>query len=83
MKPLIAAAAVIVAIAASTPTLAATEKMYFVTVDTVGNCSVSQGKPSAGQKTLGEAGGYDTIEAAEKQLEEVRKDEATCKGVVE
>jgi len=35
----------------------ATESLYFVTVDTVGNCSVSQGKPSAGQKALGEAGG--------------------------
>ena len=83
MKSLMVGAIVTAAIGSSTPTLAATEKMYFVTVDTVGNCSVSQGKPSAGQKTLGESGGYDSKEAAEKKLEEVRNDEATCKGVVE
>lgn len=65
------------------PAWAATENMYFVTVDTVGNCSVSQGKPSAGQDVIGEKGGYESMEAAEKKLEEVRNDEATCKGVVE
>jgi hypothetical protein len=42
----------------ASPAWAATESMWFVTADTVGNCSVSQGKPSAGQTALGEAGGY-------------------------
>jgi hypothetical protein len=56
---------------------------YFVTVDTVGNCTVLEGGPSAGQTAIAEKGGYDSKEAAEKALAEVRKDEKTCKGVVE
>lgn len=77
MKRILIASIIVLA-----PTLAfaisqETENKYFVTVDTVGNCSVSQGKPSAGQKTLGEEGGYDSMEVAEKKLEEVRKDEDT------
>jgi len=56
---------------------------YFVTVDTVGNCTVLEGPPSAGQKALGETGGYDSKDAAEKALAELRKDTGTCKGVVE
>jgi hypothetical protein len=56
---------------------------YFVTVDTVGNCTVLEGPPSAGQTALMERGGYDSKEAAEKALAEVRKDETKCKGVVE
>ena len=54
-----------------------------MTVDTVGNCSVVQGAPSEGQTALGETGGYDTAEAAEKALAEARKDTEKCKGVVE
>jgi hypothetical protein len=56
---------------------------YFVTVDTVGNCSVLEGPPSAGQTPLGEKNGYASKEDAEKALSEFRKDTATCKGVVE
>jgi hypothetical protein len=62
---------------------AATEDKWFVTVDTVGNCSVSQGKPSAGQTAMGDAGGYASAEDAKKALDGVRGDEAKCKGVVE
>ena len=56
---------------------------FFVTADTVGNCSVIQGSPSAGKTAIGESGGYDSAETAEKALEEVRKDTSKCKGVVE
>jgi hypothetical protein len=53
---------------------------YFMTVDTVGNCSVIQGNPSAGQT---KTAGYDSAEAADKALAEARKDTEKCKGVVE
>jgi hypothetical protein len=56
---------------------------FFVSVDTLGNCTVLEGPPSAGQKALGETGGYASKEAAEKALAELRKDTTTCKGVVE
>jgi hypothetical protein len=59
----------------------ATENKYFVTVDTVGNCSVAQGKPSAGQTAMGD--GYETLEAAKTALNSVRNDDSKCKGVVE
>jgi hypothetical protein len=62
---------------------AATEDNWFVTVDTVGNCSVSQGKPSEGQTAMGDAGGYASAEDAKKALDGVRGDESKCKGVVE
>jgi predicted outer membrane protein len=62
---------------------AATESKWFVTVDTVGNCSVAQGKPSAGQTAMLETGGYETIEAAKQALDQVRNDADKCKGVVE
>jgi hypothetical protein len=62
---------------------AATENMWFATVDTVGNCSVSQGKPSAGQSALGETGGYASVADAKKALDGIRGDESKCKGVVE
>lgn len=84
MKKILIAGAFVTATAfAAGPATAATEAMYFVTVDTVGNCSVSQGKPSAGQKALGETGGYDKLADAEAMLNEVRDDSSTCKGVVE
>jgi hypothetical protein len=57
--------------------------MWFVTVDTVKNCSVSQGKPSEGQKALGETGGYANKDDAKKFLESIRNDEAQCAGVIE
>ena len=81
MKMLIAGAWAFAAFA--TAPANATESLYFVTVDSVGNCSVSQGKPSAGQKALGEAGGYENMADAEAKLKEIRNDESTCKGVVE
>ena len=56
---------------------------YFMTVDTVGNCSVIQGNPSAGQTAFGETAGYDSADAADKALAEARKDTEKCKGVVE
>jgi hypothetical protein len=67
----------------STAAWAATETMWFVTVDTVKNCSVSQGKPSEGQKALGEAGGYANKDDAKKFLESIRNDAAQCAGVIE
>jgi len=81
MKILIAGAFAFAVLAAGPAT--ATESLYFVTVDTVGNCSVSQGKPSAGQKALGEASGYENMADAETMLGKVRDDGSTCKGVVE
>lgn len=62
---------------------AATEAKFFVTVDTVGNCSIAQGKPSAGQKALGETGGYASRDEATKFLDGIRDDQTICKGVVE
>jgi hypothetical protein len=59
---------------------------YFVTVDTVGNCSVVLDMPgtelSAGKKAIGNTDGYDTMEAAQKYLDEIRDNESKCKGVV-
>ena len=67
-----------------TPVLAA--EKFFITVDTVGNCSIVQSLPdtglSAGKEAIGSTGGYDSMEAAQKYLEEIRNDEAKCKGVV-
>ena len=71
----------LLAMGLATPALAA-EKV-FMTVDTVGNCSVVYGKPGAGKSVIGETGGYDSVDAAKKALDEVRNDESKCKGVVE
>jgi hypothetical protein len=79
MKAYIVAA--ILTVGFALPALAA--EKFFMTVDTVGNCSVVQGGPSAGQTAFGETGGYDTAEAADKALAEARKDTEKCKGVVE
>ena len=57
----------VLAIALATPAFAA--EKYFVTVDTVGNCSVVEGGAtglSAGKTALGETGGYDSMADAEK-----------------
>jgi len=64
-----------------TPAVLAAEK-FFVTVDTVGNCSVHQSPPSAGKTAIGHTGGYDSLEAAKQFLDEIRNDESKCKGVV-
>ena len=66
----------------SSAAFAATEDKWFVTVDTVGNCSIAQGKPSEGQKALGETGGYASVEEARSHLDSIGDDEAHCKGVV-
>jgi hypothetical protein len=73
----------VLAFGMSSAVWAATEDMWFVTADTVGNCSVGQGKPSAGQTALGEAGGYASMADAKKALDGIRGDAAKCKGVVE
>ena len=79
MKQFVVASALILGL--TIPALAADK--YFVTVDTVGNCSVLEGPPSAGQTALGQTGGYDFKDAAEAALKEVRGDAAKCKGVIE
>jgi hypothetical protein len=79
MKKCVVASLVVFGLASS----AYAADKYFVTVDTVGNCTVLEGPPSAGQTALMETGGYDSKDAAEKALAEVRKDESKCKGVVE
>jgi hypothetical protein len=79
MKQFVVASALILGL--TIPALAADK--YFVTVDTVGNCSVLEGPPSAGQTALGQTGGYDSKDAAEAALKEVRGDASKCKGVVE
>jgi len=79
MKKCVVASLLVIGLA--TPALAA-EKV-FMTVDTVGNCSVVYGKPGAGKTVIGETGGYDSVDAAKKALDEVRNDESKCKGVVE
>ena len=61
MKQFVVASALIVGV---TVPAFATDK-YFVTVDTVGNCSVLEGPPSAGQTALAQTGGYDSKDAAE------------------
>lgn len=54
MKKYVVASLLVVGLA--TPALAAEKS--FMTVDTVGNCSVVQGSPSAGQTVIGETSGY-------------------------
>lgn len=79
MKKYVVASVLVVGLAA--PALAAAK--FYVTVDTVGNCSVVEGGPSAGQTALGETGGYASKDEAKKALDGVRGDESKCKGVVE
>jgi len=60
---------------------------WFVTVDTVGLCSVfegpASGKLTMGKTAIGQTSGYDSLDAAKAYLKEVREDTAKCKGVVE
>jgi len=82
MKRLIVAS--VLAVGLTSPALAA--EKYFVTVDTVGNCSIVQSLPdtgmSAGKKAIGDVDGYASMEDAKKYLDEIRDDGAMCKGVV-
>jgi hypothetical protein len=63
------------------PALAAGAR-YYVEMDTVGNCSVVDSKPSAhaGMTILGDQAGYASKEDANKALKGLPKDK--CKGVV-
>jgi len=82
MKRLIVAS--VLAAGLASPALAA--EKYFVTVDTVGNCSIVQSLPdtgmSAGKKPIGNTDGYASMEDAKKYLAEIRDDASACKGVV-
>jgi hypothetical protein len=80
MKRSIVASLLVIGLA--TPVLAA--EKFFITVDTVGNCSIVQSLPntglSAGKEAIGNTGGYDSMEAAQKFLAEIRDEK--CEGVV-
>jgi hypothetical protein len=68
-------------VAFALPAGAATK--YFVVVDTVKNCSVIEGNPSAGLTPIGNKDGYDSKDAAKEALKGVRDDAGQCAGVVE
>jgi hypothetical protein len=82
MKKWIVTSALVLGMAGS----AFAAEKYFVTVDTVGNCSVVRSAPgtglSAGKSAIGNADGYDSMDAARKFLDEVKSDGSQCKGVV-
>ena len=75
MKKLALASLAVFAFAA--PTAAAGAK-YYVEIDTVGNCSVVDSKPSV--KMLGDKSGYASKEDATKALNGLPKEK--CKGIV-
>jgi len=66
----------------ASPALAQDSAKYYVVVDTVGNCSVIEGRVSTGKTAIAEKSGYDAKDAAMKALEEVAGDAETCKDVV-
>jgi len=82
MKRLIVAS--VLAVGWTSPALAA--EKYFVTVDTIGHCSIVRSLPdtgmSAGKEAIGNTDGYASMEDAKKYLDEIRDDSAKCKGVV-
>lgn len=87
MKKLVATsvfATGLLAIGLTAPASAAEEK-YFVTIDTVGMCSVILNTPgtdlSAGKKAIANTDGYDTMDDAKAALAEI-KDKEKCEGVV-
>jgi len=65
----------------ATPALA-TSARYYLEIDTVGNCSVVDSKPSAhaGMTILGDQNGYASMEDAAKALKVLPKNK--CKGIV-
>jgi hypothetical protein len=79
MKKLVIAGLALLGLAGSA--LAANAR-YYVEMDTVGNCSVVDSKPSAGagMKILGDKGGYASKDAATKALKGLPK--GKCKGIV-
>jgi hypothetical protein len=76
-KVMIAFALVVLA----TPAVAASAR-YYLEMDTVGNCSVVDSKPSehAGMTILGDKNGFASKEDAAKALKGLPKDK--CKGIV-
>lgn len=64
--------------------VSAAEEKYFVTVDTVGMCSVILDIPgtelSAGKKAIANTDGYDSMEDAKAALAEIKDEQ--CEGVV-
>jgi len=72
---------VIALISLAVPALAAGAKFY-VEMDTVGNCSVVDSKPSAsaGMTILGDKNGYTSKEDATKALKALPS--GKCKGIV-
>jgi hypothetical protein len=79
MKRYLVACALLAAMAA--PAFAAE---HYAVIDTVGNCSVVDTKPSptdiSGLKLLGDKSGYNSPSAAEKVL---KSDSAQCKGMIQ
>jgi hypothetical protein len=75
------AIASVLVLALATSALAAGAKFY-VEMDTVGNCSVVDSKPSAssGMKIMGDKGGYASKEDAAKTLKGLPT--GKCKGIV-
>jgi len=75
------AIASVLVVALATSAFAAGAK-YYVEMDTVGNCSVVDSKPSAtsGMKIMGDKGGYASKEDATKALKGLPK--GKCKGKV-
>ena len=75
------AAACILLVAMAAPAFAAE---HYAVIDTVGNCSVLDTKPSphgiSGLKLLGDKSGYSSPAAAEKVL---KSDSAQCKGMIQ
>ena len=66
----------------ASPALAEQTK-YFLVYDTVGLCSVLEGKPSEGKIAFGNAEGYNSEKEARDALAVARNDPEKCKGVVE
>jgi hypothetical protein len=73
---------VMIALLGMAGTALAAGAKYYVEMDTVGNCSVVDSKPSAsaGMTILGDKNGYASQEDATKALKALPK--GKCKGVV-
>lgn len=86
MKKVVATSVIVtglMALGLTAPASAAEEK-YFVTIDTVGMCSVILDTPgtelSAGKKAIANTDGYDSMEDAKAALAEIKEEK--CEGVV-
>lgn len=73
---------ILIALMSMAGTALAAGAKYYVEMDTVGNCSVVDSKPSAsaGMTILGDKNGYASQDAAAKALKALPK--GKCKGVV-